>query len=218
MLEAFEVIKGRQIEGAKYPKNVIVLVYASLYKMVCVKTYHCEFIYNRAGLQNTKESLDYALKLHRELKEHGHNLMRRAVTFCAALAINQGDPANALEVLALLQNPNYVTVRNLKVSAVHVAHSSKTNRFSRQALAFCDVGRLDDTVPILKSIITHDVPQRGNKQTFCADVMEKLRQAFETCDNTDLKLEFNRIDDILKSQGHISDTVSFHAVMCMLVM
>lgn len=36
VLEAFEIIKERQIQGAKYPKNVVVLVYASLYKMVCI--------------------------------------------------------------------------------------------------------------------------------------------------------------------------------------
>lgn len=34
VLEAFELIKAKQIEGMKYPKNAVVLVYASLYKMV----------------------------------------------------------------------------------------------------------------------------------------------------------------------------------------
>lgn len=34
ILEAFKLIQDKQIEGMKYPKNVILLVYAALYKMV----------------------------------------------------------------------------------------------------------------------------------------------------------------------------------------
>lgn len=34
ILEAYELIKSKQIEGMKYPKNAIVLVYAALYKLV----------------------------------------------------------------------------------------------------------------------------------------------------------------------------------------
>lgn len=34
MLEVFKIIQDKQIEGMKYPKNVIVLVFAALYKMV----------------------------------------------------------------------------------------------------------------------------------------------------------------------------------------
>lgn len=64
---------------------------------------------------NSKESLDYATKIYQELQENGHNLMRRAITFCAALALNQGHPSDALETLVGLKNQNYVTVRNLKV-------------------------------------------------------------------------------------------------------
>jgi hypothetical protein len=50
-----------------------------------------------------------------ELQEAGHLPMRRAVTFAAALAINQGSPHIALELLSDLPRQNYVTVRNLKV-------------------------------------------------------------------------------------------------------
>lgn len=36
MLEVFELIKNKQIDGIKFAKNVIVLTYAALYKLVCL--------------------------------------------------------------------------------------------------------------------------------------------------------------------------------------
>lgn len=116
MLEVFKIIQDKQVEGMKYPKNVVVLVYAALYKMVrervclwfCVRL---EYVV----LQNTKESLDYALKLWQEIHEYGHNPMRRACTFCAGLALNQGNAAAAFEVISSVKNQMYYSVRNIKV-------------------------------------------------------------------------------------------------------
>jgi pentatricopeptide repeat domain-containing protein 2 len=58
------------------------------------------------------------LDLWKELKEVGHIPMRRAVTFAAGLALNQNSPHIAFEMISDVQQQNYVTVRNLKVSAI----------------------------------------------------------------------------------------------------
>ena len=50
----------------------------------------------------------------------------------------QGDGAGALEVLAIPQNQAYVTVRNLK------------------ALALIQLDRLDDLLPLLRSVVEQD--------------------------------------------------------------
>lgn len=71
-------------------------------------------------MQNSKESLDYALKLWQELKDVGHFPMRRATTFCAGLALNQGEPGIAIEILTSARNQNYTTVRNLKVGKLYL--------------------------------------------------------------------------------------------------
>lgn len=55
------------------------------------------------------------MDLWAELNQFGHRPMRRAVTFCAGLALNQGEPATALEIVATTKNQNYTTVRNIKV-------------------------------------------------------------------------------------------------------
>lgn len=59
--------------------------------------------------------MDKALKLWKELNEVGHFPMRRACTFCAGLALNQNEPAIALEVVSQVKNQGYTSVRNIKV-------------------------------------------------------------------------------------------------------
>jgi pentatricopeptide repeat domain-containing protein 2 len=58
------------------------------------------------------------MDLWKELKEIGHIPMRRAVTFAAALALNQNAPHIAFEIISGIQQHNYVTVRNLKVPVI----------------------------------------------------------------------------------------------------
>lgn len=92
-----------------------------------------------------------------EQQEAGHNPIRKTITFFAANAINQNSPHIALEVITSVRNQSYVTLRNIKV------------------LALCDLGRIDDALPILRSVLTIDYPMSPNgsvqKQTFCRDVV-----------------------------------------------
>ncbi|KAG5897775.1 hypothetical protein JTB14_019993 [Gonioctena quinquepunctata] len=170
ILECVELIKGRQIEGSKYPRNIVVLAMAACYKM------------------NTKESLDYALRLWQDLKEIGHFPMRRATTFCAGLALNQGNPGVALEILTSAKNQNYTTVRNLKVACL------------------TEVGRVENAIPILKSVLAEDVPE-NIRHTFNKDVLEKVRDAVTKLDNPELALEFNRIEQSFQKLGNIADNI-----------
>lgn len=43
---------------------------------------------------------------------------RRSVTFCAGLALNQGQSETALEIISSAKNQFYTTVRNIKVTLV----------------------------------------------------------------------------------------------------
>lgn len=61
--------------------------------------------------------------------------MRKGVTFFAALALAQNAPHIALEVLSTCHQQNYSTIRNLK------------------AIALADIGRSEDAVPILRSVL-----------------------------------------------------------------
>lgn len=66
---------------------------------------------------------------------------------------------------------------------------------------------MDDTIPIFQSVLGRDVPDYFTKQSFCVDVVAKFKEEVDKCDNSDLKLEFNRIYDLLQSQGHITEDV-----------
>ncbi|KAJ8937751.1 hypothetical protein NQ314_011735 [Rhamnusium bicolor] len=170
MLDVVNIIKDKQIEGSKYPRNIVVLALAACYKM------------------NSKESFEYALKLWKDLKDVGHFPMRRATTFCAGLALNQGQPGLAMEILTSARNQNYTTVRNLKVAAL------------------TQMGRVEDAIPILRSVLYEDTPDNNTVHTFNADVIATVKNSVTKLDNPDLALEFNRIEQLFQKQGHISDT------------
>lgn len=62
--------------------------------------------------------MKYALDLWKDLINVGHVPTRRAVTFCAALALNQGQYETALEIISTAKNQSYTTVRNIKVTVL----------------------------------------------------------------------------------------------------
>lgn len=116
--------------------------------------------------------------------------MRRAYTFCAALAIRQGSPQVALEILFNTKRASYTTIRNLKV------------------LALTELNRLDETIPILKSILIEDtVGAQRVIHTFNKEVIDKVQNAIEKSGNDDLTLQFQNIMKYFRTQGHIAETV-----------
>jgi len=168
VLQVMEVVKDKQLQGSRYPRNIVVLAMAAVYK------------------QNTPESFEYMKKLWREVKDAGHEPMRRAITFAAALAINQKSPHVAVELLSEVPRQNYVTVRNLK------------------AAALADLDRADDALPVLRSVIEVDTPGEV-KNTFCADVIAKVKEAVDRSDKKEVHQEFQRILEQLTQLGYITD-------------
>lgn len=115
--------------------------------------------------------------------------MRKATTFAAALAINQNAPHIAMEILSGVKQQNYMTVRNLK------------------AIALTDLGRPDDVLPILRSVLEIDDPTQ-KKHTFTEEVLSKVREGIKQKNNKELEQDFSRVEKFLVDQGHISADVS----------
>lgn len=184
VLDVYDIVKSRQVQGGRYPKHVVVLVFASCYKL------------------NTPESLKYGLELWKELQQAGHIPMRKAATFISALALNQNSPHITLEIAATIKQQvrfdnfflifskrplllqKYMTVRNLKIAAL------------------ADLKRFEDILPILRSVLEVENAVE-KKQTFAGDVMEKVEAQFEKVDNKDLQMDFQRVMKFLKEHGHI---------------
>lgn len=90
--------------------------------------------------------------LLKEASEVGHIPMRRTLTYASALALNQNEPDAALDILGSCKQQNYVTVRNLK------------------AQAFALLGRMDNTMALLRGVLEFDGPQ-DRKRSFTKDVV-----------------------------------------------
>ncbi|XP_014250577.1 pentatricopeptide repeat-containing protein 2, mitochondrial-like [Cimex lectularius] len=168
VIEVFDMIKFKQLQGSKYPKNAVVLVLAACYKL------------------NTTESFEYMKTLYNDLNKCGHIPMRRAGTFAAALAIEQNAPHIALEILTSMKKQSYVTIRNLKMSALAA------------------LGRPEDTLSILRAVLEFDGTS-SIKHTFDKETVRKVAEAIEMLNNPVLKEEFDRIIKQLHYLGHISE-------------
>ncbi|XP_063700900.1 pentatricopeptide repeat-containing protein 2, mitochondrial-like [Culicoides brevitarsis] len=144
---------------------------------------------------NTPESYKYALELMRDMNSKGHIPMRRSVTFAAGLALAQNEPQVALEMLLGTKQQNYITVRNMKV------------------VAMLDLGRVEDVIPILRSILEAPVGASMHKQTFCIDVLDRVRKEMEKVNDKELKLDYERIDRYLREHEHVSQK-SIDELLC----
>lgn len=68
-------------------------------------------------------------------------------------------------------------------------------------LTLTKLNRLEDTIPILKSIL-----QQEQLQTFNRDVLDILQENLEKSNNTELLKEFDHLMKIFQEQKNISDT------------
>jgi len=100
IIKVFDIVKSKQVQGQRFPRNITILVFAACYKL------------------NTIQSYEYALELLNQMKEFGTEPVRRSTAFAAALALNQNAPQVALEILTNSRTSNYVTIRNLKAWAL----------------------------------------------------------------------------------------------------
>lgn len=70
------------------------------------------------------------MSLWAELNSVGHLPMRRASTFCAGLALNQGKYDAALEIVSTAKKQNYMTVRNIKVCCTHTRLTYESTQYN----------------------------------------------------------------------------------------
>lgn len=78
---------------------------------------------------------------------------------------------------------------------------------SLQAQAFAQLGRLEEAIVLLKSVISEDEPGQIS-HTFSKDVVEAVKSVVSNTDNPEITLEFSKLENLLVKEGHISDTVN----------
>lgn len=138
--------------------------------------------------------------------------MRRAVTFAAALALEQGAADVALEMVSNVRQQNYLTIRTIKVSIIHSLFFINVFIYCcLKALALAKIKRYDDVLPIIRSILEIDNPMIP-KQTFPLSAIEQLKVLFEDADKEN-KADFVKIVGFLEKHGHV-DNNTLDAVLC----
>uniref|UniRef100_A0A182ILS0 Pentacotripeptide-repeat region of PRORP domain-containing protein n=1 Tax=Anopheles atroparvus TaxID=41427 RepID=A0A182ILS0_ANOAO len=147
--------------------------------------------------ENTPASYQYAMELWKELNAVGHVPMRKATSFAAALALNSGKPEVAIEILSTVAKGNYVTIRQLKT------------------LALCALNRLDDVVPIFRTVLEVKGPFE-KQQTFCREVIERIHEAVKQTKETNASAmlkDMERMIEYLETNGQIVDQ-TMDSILC----
>lgn len=177
VLNVYEILKSRKVLATRFPKDPVVLVLASCYKL------------------NTAESLKIALQLFRDAKEAGAIILRKGVTFAVALALKQRQPNVALELLSLVNQPNYVTARNLKI------------------MALAELERVDEALDILRNCVA-DVPENNQiPNSITQQAVDFVRTAIARSQNKEQENQLRAIEVGLKKSGLLTET-DFDEILC----
>lgn len=132
---------------------------------------------------NSKEYLDYGLEVYKKLvKEHQ---LSQTMNFLAMLAINQNQPATALDVLPMPDR---------HLSSVNV-----------RLIALSDCGRYAEVSEIVKNILT-DTQLKNYK--ISENVVQRVRSSFNNHPSTKETVHLKNLLNELQQQVRISKVVN----------
>ncbi|XP_064475142.1 pentatricopeptide repeat-containing protein 2, mitochondrial-like [Ornithodoros turicata] len=178
LLNLFDAMQEKQLYGTKFPRECVVLALASCYKL------------------NTQQSYEYAVKLVQDAREVGALVLRKGLTFAAALALNHNEPKVAMELLALTAQLNYITVRNLRM------------------IALANMDRLDDVFLTLRSIIHQDVPALSrHEEQVCHETVAKVEESLKRIGDKEKSHMFEQMQRALRENNHLSEK-SLEELLC----
>ncbi|XP_043287812.1 pentatricopeptide repeat-containing protein 2, mitochondrial-like isoform X1 [Venturia canescens] len=140
MRRVYNTIQTRITEGTVHPRNALLLVTAACYK------------------ENSPDSFRYAIDLWTELNGRGYPVMRRVLIHLSALALMQGQPNIALEILSTSKKPRYIGIRCIKI------------------MAFARIDRLYDVIPYFRNSLQLD-DSTTKKETYFRDTIEEVEAA-----------------------------------------
>ncbi|XP_057320441.1 pentatricopeptide repeat-containing protein 2, mitochondrial-like [Microplitis mediator] len=163
VLNAYDKIKLKFVSGISHPKLVINLVAVSCYK------------------ENTKESLEYGLKICKDLHDRGSIPLRKCIAALGGLALNLKMPHVTLELCSLSKTSDYISVRCLRI------------------MALADLDRIDDIVIEIKAILKRGPPE---KNQFYSDVITRIEEAIKRL-NIGEDEEICQLLKVLQSQGYV---------------
>lgn len=168
--EVYDIIRTKYVEPNIYSRHAVILAIAAAYK------------------ENTPESYEYALTILKEILAAGGLPPRRAISLLATLAIKQGAPHVALEILSNIKNIRTIDVRCIKL------------------LAYTHLEKFVEIIPVLRRTFEYLTPD-GRKEVYFYDVIEELSNKLK---DHDTETELIQLVSQLKNNDLvISDTLDF---------
>ncbi|OQR72990.1 pentatricopeptide repeat-containing protein 2-like [Tropilaelaps mercedesae] len=170
VLDLYRYMRQQQLHGTRFPRDCVVLVLGACYQI------------------STRESYDFALQLIREARQSGALVLRKGLTFTAALALKMDEPKIAMELLALTAQINYITVQNLRL------------------IALSHLDRYEDIFLVLRSIIHQYHHMRQGDSEICKDTIERIHANLAQKGDAERLQLFSQLQRALKEGNHISES------------
>ncbi|XP_003740333.1 pentatricopeptide repeat-containing protein 2, mitochondrial [Galendromus occidentalis] len=169
VIDLFEHMRSRQVFGTRFPRDCVVLVLGACYQL------------------GTRGAYDFALKLVAEGRESGARILRKGLTFTAALALKMQEPKVAMELLALTAQMNYISVRNLRL------------------IALSHMDLYEEIFLVLRSIVHQYHHLRHDHSGICPDTIDRIRENLEKKGDPERLQLFSQLQRALKEGNHISE-------------
>ncbi|CAF3487500.1 unnamed protein product [Adineta steineri] len=155
--------------GRTFPTDVVMLAIEGLYR------------------QNTKESLVKAKELITKVRERDADINPRTAAMTALLAIQQGEPQFAMEVLGSVRAQNFATVQNIR------------------AICYSDMGRVEEAINVVH-LLAEKTPVNSDRRRVFPLVMRHIRTAVEKTKDESLLTRFEELSKFVLKNNRLSTT------------
>ncbi|CAF1536368.1 unnamed protein product, partial [Adineta steineri] len=155
--------------GRTFPTDVVMLAIEGLYR------------------QNTKESLVKAKELITKVRERDADRNPRTAAMTALLAIQQGEPQFAMEVLGSVRAQNFATVPNIR------------------AICYSDMGRVEEAINVVH-LLAEKTPVNSDRRRVFPLVMRHIRTAVEKTKDESLLTRFEELSKFVLKNNRLSTT------------
>jgi len=155
--------------GRTFPADVVMLAIEGLYR------------------QNSKESLAKAKELITKVKASNDDLNTRTAAMAALLAIQQGEPSFAMEVLGSVRAQNLTTVQNIR------------------AICYAEMDRVEEAINVVH-ILAEQTPANSDRRRVFPLVMRHIRTAVEKTKDESLLNRFEELSKFVLKNNRLSTT------------
>jgi len=155
--------------GRAFPIDVVMLAIESLYR------------------QNTKESLTKAKELVSKVRERDADINPRTAAMTALLAIQQGEPSFAMEILGAVRAQNLTTVQNIR------------------AICYAEMGRVEEAINVVHLLGERTATGNDRRRVFPL-VMRHIRTAVEKSKDQNLLTRFEELSKFVLKNNRLSTT------------